>query len=211
MRSGRTPIAGGDATCYPDMVSSRVVGLSCRGEASDAIERRLRPAVRMVHRSPPIDPKRSPTKNACMKPVAIMTPNAYEPPMHDSPRRCELLPSWSTRARVFFLLASLPAGLLPIAYFVCAGWMVIKLTDVLAFSHRPPAIDLLIWIAIYATYVQLPIYMLWTLLSRELTIRQRLIWFILVFLGNMLAIPVFLYAKYRNKTKAWITRPVRPF
>ncbi|TVS20708.1 MAG: hypothetical protein EA424_02620 [Planctomycetaceae bacterium] len=112
---------------------------------------------------------------------------------------------------MFFLLASLPAGLLPIAYFVGVGWVVIaKRTDVIAFSHRPIAIDLLFLTAIYATYIQLPIYLLWTLFSRELTIRQRLIWFILVFLGNMLAIPVFLYAKYHNKTKAWITRPARP-
>jgi len=136
-----------------------------------------------------------------------MTLNPYAPTETNTPVNVAICPSWSFETRVFFLLASLPAILLPVAYLTGAGWMfVANVAGVNVFSQRPPAVSILLWTAIYATYIQLPIYLIWTLVSHELTVRQRVIWFAVVFLLNMFAIPAFLYAKYRGRTVAWISR-----
>ena len=136
-----------------------------------------------------------------------MIPNPYAPTETDTPVEVATGPAWSFRTRVFFLLASVPAILLPIAYLTGAGWMILKIfTGVDSFAQRPISISILLGAAIYATYIQLPIYLIWTLISRELTVRQRFIWFAVVFLLNMLAIPAFRFAKYRGLTVAWVSR-----
>ena len=68
------------------------------------------------------------------------------------------------------------------------------------------AITILLWVAFYATLIQLPIYLVWALISLELNVREREIWFAGIHLLNMFAIPVFLVAKYRRRTAAWLTR-----
>ena len=55
-------------------------------------------------------------------------------------------------------------------------------------------------IAIALTFVQWPFYFLWVGLSRELSLRQRSAWWIVIFIGNMFAMPYFLWCKYRRKT-----------
>lgn len=133
--------------------------------------------------------------------------NPYEPGETEASSRDGDLPAWSTWAQVAFLVAALPAVLLPTAYVTGAGWMVYaSLAGMHVFSQQPLAITILLWTGIYATCLQLPIYLCWTMLSQELSAGQRLIWFVIVLLLNMFAIPAFLYAKYRKRTAAWITR-----
>ena len=63
-------------------------------------------------------------------------------------------------------------------------------------------------IAIRATILQWPVYMTWTLFSRELPWRLRLSWVAILTLLNMLAFPAFLYAKYKHKTRSWLQADV---
>jgi len=159
---------------------------------------------------PPAEPCRYPSENNVRHQRQSVTPNPYSPTEFNTPVNDTICPSWSFEARVFFLLASLPAILLPIAYLTGAGWMVVaNVTGTNAFSERPIAVSILLWTGIYATYIQLPIYMIWTLVSHELTVRQRVFWFSVVFLLNMFTIPAFLYAKYRGRTVEWISRSDR--
>ena len=137
----------------------------------------------------------------------FMTPNPYAPTETNTPVEVVTGPTWSFRTRVFFLLASVPAILLPVAYFTAVGWGILKLiTDV---GQRPVSITILVWTGFYATFIQLPIYLIWTLISHELTVQQRFIWFAIVFLLNMLTIPAFLFAKYRGLTVKWVSRSDR--
>ncbi len=55
-------------------------------------------------------------------------------------------------------------------------------------------------VAIALTFAQWPFYFLWVGLSRELTLRQKSAWWIVMFSGNMVAMPYFLWCKYRRKT-----------
>jgi hypothetical protein len=72
------------------------------------------------------------------------------------------------------------------------------------------------WTIIYADVGQLPLYMVWALVSRELMWKHRLSWCVMLYVGNAFTIPLFLYAKYVGKTDRFFCpkgsrtdRPVR--
>ena len=52
------------------------------------------------------------------------------------------------------------------------------------------------WAGIWATMIQLPFYTAWAIASKEIPWKTRSYWIVLLWLGNMIAIPCFLYAKY---------------
>jgi hypothetical protein len=101
-----------------------------------------------------------------------------------------------------FLTAFIPAGYLPLMYVLMVlyafGALIIK-------ADIPPAKGTIFWwlgwVAVYATLIQWPFYIVWAALSRELTIRQRIAWIVVLILLNMFSMPWFLWCKYKGNAK----------
>jgi hypothetical protein len=100
---------------------------------------------------------------------------------------------------VGFALAAIPAMLLPISFVVVCGYGLWASVTGYSVHVRPIGIQVLGWAGIYGTAVQLPFYMLWALASRRLYWRHRVLLVLFLFVANMLAVPVFLYAKYSGR------------
>ena len=56
--------------------------------------------------------------------------------------------------------------------------------------------QLFVWAGIYVTMIQLPLYTAWAIASNEIPWKARAYWIVLLWVGNMIVIPCFLYAKY---------------
>lgn len=110
-----------------------------------------------------------------------------------------------TQRTALFAVASIPAGFPPLVYV----WLIVHVFWGIARSANIAEIGPVEggtlwwcgWAAIYATLIQWPFYLAWAAMSRELTIRQRIAWMIVIILLNMFAIPWFLWCKYRGKTR----------
>lgn len=103
------------------------------------------------------------------------------------------------RRETVFLIAAIPAGFLPIAYAVLVVHVLI--VTVTGVGITPELGGPLWWIgtaAIWLTIAQWPFYLLWVAISPELTVRQKVAWSVVIFLGNIFAMPYFLWCKYRN-------------
>ena len=66
------------------------------------------------------------------------------------------------------------------------------------------------WIAICATVAQWPLYFAWALVSSELSMRQRVAWSVVILLGNMFAMPYFLWCKHGCRTRDGLLRLIGP-
>ncbi len=127
---------------------------------------------------------------------SVLETNPYEPP-RDS---CEVAtPStvepWPDRQRTLFLLAAVPALFLPVSYVVIVATGISSGAPV----HSVP-VSLIGFLGLFGTAIQLPVYLLWVIISGELSLKQKLIWGSVLLLINMFGIPLFLYAKYRRQT-----------
>jgi len=115
--------------------------------------------------------------------------------------KCTPVPeAWSRPIRMRFAWAAIPASLPLIAYMGMCGWLLVSSATKGHFSPPLFAIKVLGWTAIFATCLQLPIYLVWSLLSRELTWRQRMVWFAILLIQPAIFMPMFLYGKYTGKT-----------
>jgi hypothetical protein len=110
------------------------------------------------------------------------------------------VPRRSRVSTLAYLLAAIPALFLPISYIVLVGWVIVDFTLALVTDNwafeLPEILKTIGWVAIYATFIQLPPYIAWAALSNHLTTRARILWTIILFIGNMFAIPWFLYCQY---------------
>jgi hypothetical protein len=118
------------------------------------------------------------------------------------------------QSQVRYIAAAIPAFLLPFSYIVIMAPWVFTLTFPATFgghSAEPSALlNAISLIGICGTFVQWPFYFLWVIRSRELTIRLRVLWLLVLFSFNMFAIPWFLYCKYRGTAQTALTRGIRP-
>lgn len=97
------------------------------------------------------------------------------------------------------MIAAIPAGFLPVAYALLA--INVLIAAFFGGDIRSGESSVLWWIgmvAIWLTLIQWPFYFLWVGMSRELLVKQKIAWMIIIFIGNMFAIPYFLWCKYRN-------------
>jgi len=103
------------------------------------------------------------------------------------------------RREIRFLIAAIPAGFLPVAYVLLVVHLLIAaVTGVDITPERGGSLWWIGTVAIWLTLAQWPFYFLWVVISPELTVRQKLTWGVVIFLGNMFAMPYFLWCKYRN-------------
>lgn len=101
-----------------------------------------------------------------------------------------------------YILAAVPAGYLPLSYFALLCYVLVNLAcGVYIELVKGSLMWWIAWLGIWGTFVQWPFYIVWAFSSRELTLRLRLAWVFALVILNMLAIPYFLYCKYRGKTK----------
>lgn len=100
-----------------------------------------------------------------------------------------------------YLLAAIPAGFLPLSYFVIIGGACAQI--VFGYHLLPPEPGSpMAWLgkwSIQATTIQWPFYALWVLLSKELGYRTKAAWIGILLMLNMFAIPLFLCCKYRRQ------------
>jgi len=92
-------------------------------------------------------------------------------------------------------MAAFPAGFLPASYALLAIHILL--------AAVPAQGGWLWWIgvvAIWLTLIQWPFYFLWVAISPELSVRQKVGWGVIILLGNMFAMPYFLWCKFRRRT-----------
>ncbi|MFA6293656.1 MAG: hypothetical protein WC637_17850 [Victivallales bacterium] len=113
-----------------------------------------------------------------------------------------------TKRKTGYLIASLPAGFLPVAYAFFA--FSVFNSSLFGVDIRSVESSVLWWIgmiAIWLTFIQWPFYLLWVVMSRELSLKQKVTWVIVIFLGNMIAMPYFLWCKYWNTAASGLPLP----
>ena len=102
---------------------------------------------------------------------SVLEKNPYEPPRDNSevatPAAVE---PWPDRQRKLFLLAAVPALFLPFSHVVVVASGILSGIPV----HTVPAS--IGFLGLSGTAIQLPVYLVWALISRELTLKQKLIW-----------------------------------
>jgi hypothetical protein len=110
----------------------------------------------------------------------------------------------NTRQRnILYAAAAIPALYLPFSYIVMAIWIFISVGRS---SDDPNFVRSICNVGMYLTFIQWPFYLVWAACSRELTIRLRVLWMVVLFLLNMFAMPWFLYCKYKGTTQTAFLR-----
>ena len=122
-----------------------------------------------------------------------MTPNPYESPA--SHNAAYLLPHRSVIATLLYVIASIPALYSFCVFVFCVvGGVTNLFGDGIDFQNA--TVQFAVYAGLYATVAQLPIYIGWALLSKEIPRTCRFHWAGLLWVGNMVTIPCFLAAKY---------------
>ena len=128
------------------------------------------------------------------------------------------------KRNLWYALAAIPAGyilltciclsVLATIYEVLAYANALGLTASITADKYAAAISPVVfwgfWSAICATILQLPLYVVWVIVSSELSWKVRVIWMIAIVVFNVLSIPWFLWCKYRNSTREEMLRLLRP-
>jgi hypothetical protein len=122
-----------------------------------------------------------------------LNPNPYASPLSSSPTRQK--PNRSVIERIGFLIAAVPALYSATILLLCIFGGIAKLLG-FVFDFQNPLIQLALLGGIYATLAQLPLYIGWALISKEIPWTTRLHWVGLLWIANMFSIPCFLFAKY---------------
>ena len=122
----------------------------------------------------------------------LLTVNPYKPPIESE----QVSEDWTDGQRQLFLLASLPAVFLPLSYLVVVGGAVLPFVP--EFLRNISAT--VGFAGLVGTAIQLPVYLVWAMISPELRIKHKVIWAVILCVINMFGIPMFLYAKYRRQT-----------
>jgi len=108
----------------------------------------------------------------------------------------------STQRNLWYALAAIPAGYLPLVYFLGIGcYLTSLIAGIDHHLHGRCVWWWILWIGIYATFIQWPFYLLWVLVSKELSVKLRIVWIVIIVVGNMLTMPWFLWCKYRRRTR----------
>lgn len=136
-----------------------------------------------------------------------MRENPYQSPVSTDQAIRTDQPVRSKFAKVLFGLASIPAFFLPIALLILVLWPLLSAAISGSFVD-PKSLRfalVLTWsglakLFVYVDVVQLPIYIVWSLCSRELTWRHRVNWAGFLYVLNAFTIPWFLYTKYAGTT-----------
>ncbi|HLX95657.1 MAG TPA: hypothetical protein VKU37_07925 [Verrucomicrobiae bacterium] len=123
----------------------------------------------------------------------------------------------SRRAKLMYAIAAVPAAFLPFSYVVgvisVVFWIIIPehMGGSGASESKPTGIvDFIIFAGLWGTVIQWPVYLLWAALSREMTIRVRLLWMGVIVLLNMFGMPWFLYCKYQGTTRTALAPRFQP-
>lgn len=106
-----------------------------------------------------------------------------------------------------YIFAVIPAGYLPFSYLFMVVWVI--LGAIFGYDITPSNGSFTWWILVLGllgTFVQWPIYTLWALLSKDITLRLKVGWILLLIFLNMFAIPYFLYCKYKKNTGSGFTK-----
>lgn len=112
-----------------------------------------------------------------------------------------------------YLFAAVPAYFLPFAYFVTVGWLVVYGLPAAYQGEEMPEPDE--WFfdvtkkGFYALMIQWPIYLLWVLFTRRLTLRLRMLWAAVMLVFSLFAIPWFLTSMFRRTEKIELIRFIR--
>ena len=112
-----------------------------------------------------------------------------------------------------YALAAVPAYFLPFAYFVTVGWLVVDGLPAAYQGEEMPEPDE--WLydvtrkGFHALMIQWPIYLVWILFTRRLTLRLRLLWTGVLVVFSLFAIPWFLTAMFRRTEKVELIRFIR--
>ena len=118
----------------------------------------------------------------------------------------------SRQVKIGYALAAIPAVFLPASYLAMAMWVFVRLVPALerGDSADPgPTLMIILTAGFYSTLIQWPFYLAWAVLSREITIRVRILWVIVLIVMNMFAIPWFLYCKYQGTAQTALVRGIR--
>ena len=134
-------------------------------------------------------------------PKVDLNRNPYESPSAAAPSQTTSA-DWTRLQRLGFFAASVPAVVCVLVWFTCLAATVASLFT--AFNIESIQANFF-WQAlgkrtIQVALIQVAIYSAWVAVSRELCVKHRLLWVVTLFLLNILAIPVFLWAKYYHKT-----------
>ena len=129
----------------------------------------------------------------CTSKDYLLTPNPYESPA--SHNAAYLLPHRSVIATLLYVIASIPALYSFCVFVFCVvGGVANLFGDGIDFQNA--TVQFAVYAGLYATVAQLPIYIGWALLSKEIPRTCRFHWAGLLWVGNMVTIPCFLAAKY---------------
>jgi hypothetical protein len=90
-----------------------------------------------------------------------------------------------------FVLLGVPTFYMPLAYLLMLGWMVFKFATGNMAGDPPSALRDALRVALYVTFVMLPIYLAWVALSKRLTRWEKASWLLMVIFINMLGMPAF--------------------
>lgn len=109
-----------------------------------------------------------------------------------------------------YLYAAIPAFYLPLTYIVLILWTFYEVfTGGKMIVENNSIIYSMGLIGIIGTFIQWPIYISWAIFSKELTLRLKVLWIVVLILLNMLAIPLFLYCKYKRMTHSALIKNIR--
>jgi len=120
-------------------------------------------------------------------------PNPYTPPTSNDAVWRE--PRRGLIETICYLIFAVPAFYIFGVLLLCIFGGIAKLLGV-AFDFQDAFIQFAVFVGLYATVIQLPLYIGWALLSKEIPRTTRFHWAALIWVGNMVTIPCFLVAKY---------------
>lgn len=131
----------------------------------------------------------------------------------------EFMKNNSKKTQTIYSILAIPAIILPISYCLMALWVITSIFPSVITGETaelPDKLRIILLVGIYGTFIQWPIYALWVALSKELSFRLKLLWWLVLFFLNMFAIPWFLYCKYKGTTRTAIIKiikrkPIRQF
>lgn len=126
-------------------------------------------------------------------PNAQLTPNPYISPTLDDTVRRE--PRRGLVGTTCYLIAAVPALYIFGVLLLCVFGGIAKLLGT-GFNFQDAFVNFAVYVGLYATVIQLPLYIGWALLSKEIPRTTRFHWAALLWVGNMVTIPCFLVAKY---------------
>jgi len=105
-----------------------------------------------------------------------------------------------------YLLAAVPAAYAAVAYLSILPRLAFCLLTGAEFLAVGSLYSWYAWSAVCATVIQCPFYIVWAVLSRELSFRQACAWVLAIVFLNAIALPYFLWCKRSGTADAAVRR-----